>query len=137
MFEKRASRAGAIQMPSPSTWDSGGLRITASAEPRGLTRRLQLIVTMEIASVVAVFRGEELSSLVNRRVQQIESDSTPTAFLFFGGEQDTGAPIDAARQNVPGDAIALVITPNVEAVAHTLTAVEVERLHSWLRECAR
>ncbi|TCU49650.1 MULTISPECIES: hypothetical protein [unclassified Curtobacterium] len=136
MFEKRASKAEAIQMPSPWTSDSGGLRITASAEPRGLTRRLQLIVTMKIASDVAVFRGEELSSLVNGRVQQIESDSTPIAFLFFGGEQGTGAPIDVARQNVPADAIALVITPNVESVVHTLTAAEVERLRSWLRDCA-
>jgi hypothetical protein len=137
MFGKPAARVGETQMPSPLTWDSNGLRTTASAEPRGLTRRVQIIVTMEIASNVAVFRGEELSSLLNGRVQQIESDSTPIAFLFFGGEQATGAPIDVARQKVPADAVALVITPNVEAVVHTLTAAEVDRLRSWLRDCLR
>lgn len=137
MLGKRTSRTGEVQVPSPSTWHSGGLRITASAEPRGLTRRVQIVVTMEIASNVAVFRGEELSALVNGRVQQIESDSAPIAFLFFGGEQVTGAPIDAARENVPSDAVALVITPKVEAVVHTLTAAEVDRLRSWLGDGAR
>lgn len=134
MVGKRASRSQEIQVPSPSTWDSDGLRVTASAEPRGLTRRVQIVVRMEIASNVAVFRGEELGALVSGRVQQIESDSTPIAFLLFGGEQVTGAPIDAARQSVPSDAVALVITPDVETVVLTLTAAEVERLRCWLED---
>ncbi|MGN7191524.1 MULTISPECIES: hypothetical protein [unclassified Curtobacterium] len=61
--------------------------MAASIEELGLLHRAQVVLRVECSGSTASFRAEEVISLLDRRTQRVESDTTPLAFLVSAGRR--------------------------------------------------